>query len=111
MHRAHLHASLLERSEPAGLRLSHRLLRAEESGDRVRLVFEDGTAHEADVVVGADGIHSVHAADRVRHWALHDREPLHRWSTDRLTLLGDAAHPLSHAAPGKILSCCTPTRL
>lgn len=30
----------------------------------------------------------------VRRWALHDREPLRRWSAGRLTLLGDAAHPM-----------------
>lgn len=34
-------------------------------------------------------------------WALHDREPLARWSSDTLTLLGDAAHPmLPFAAQG-----------
>ncbi|MBB6415438.1 FAD-dependent monooxygenase [Streptomyces sp. AK010] len=27
-------------------------------------------------------------------WALHDRPPLRTWSTDRITLLGDAAHPM-----------------
>lgn len=27
-------------------------------------------------------------------WGLYDREPLRRWSSGRLTLLGDAAHPM-----------------
>jgi salicylate hydroxylase len=27
-------------------------------------------------------------------WALHDRTPLHRWSTSNVTLAGDAAHPM-----------------
>jgi salicylate hydroxylase len=27
-------------------------------------------------------------------WGLYDRDPLHHWSRGRLTLLGDAAHPL-----------------
>ncbi|WP_236669583.1 FAD-dependent monooxygenase [Streptomyces antimycoticus] len=27
-------------------------------------------------------------------WRLHDRDPLPRWSTSRLTLIGDAAHPM-----------------
>jgi salicylate hydroxylase len=34
------------------------------------------------------------AAGPVRRWALHDRDTIDRWSTDRLTLVGDAAHPM-----------------
>lgn len=34
------------------------------------------------------------APETIGRWALHDREPLHRWSTDRITLVGDAAHPM-----------------
>lgn len=32
--------------------------------------------------------------DTIGRWALHDREPLRRWSTARITLVGDAAHPM-----------------
>jgi salicylate hydroxylase len=33
-------------------------------------------------------------AERVNKWALHDRDPLRRWTEGRITLLGDAAHPM-----------------
>jgi salicylate hydroxylase len=34
------------------------------------------------------------AARDVRRWALYDRKPLPAWGTGRVTLLGDAAHPM-----------------
>ncbi len=32
--------------------------------------------------------------DKVFKWALYDRDPLEQWTKDRVTLLGDAAHPM-----------------
>ncbi len=34
------------------------------------------------------------ATEQVFKWALFDRVPLDRWTQDRVTLLGDAAHPM-----------------
>jgi salicylate hydroxylase len=34
------------------------------------------------------------AATGFRRWALADRPPLRRWGAERITLLGDAAHPM-----------------
>jgi salicylate hydroxylase len=34
------------------------------------------------------------AAETVHKWALHDRDTLDRWSGSRVTLVGDAAHPM-----------------
>ena len=34
------------------------------------------------------------AADEVWRWPIYDRPPLARWSVGRITLLGDAAHPM-----------------
>lgn len=36
----------------------------------------------------------IRAAGTPARWALLDRAPLRRWSVDRTTLLGDAAHPM-----------------
>ena len=38
--------------------------------------------------------HIIGAADECFIWALFDRDPLPRWSVGRVTLLGDACHPM-----------------
>jgi salicylate hydroxylase len=38
--------------------------------------------------------HIIGAADECFIWALFDRDPLPRWSVGRITLLGDACHPM-----------------
>ncbi|HEY3734398.1 MAG TPA: FAD-dependent monooxygenase [Streptosporangiaceae bacterium] len=53
----------------------------------------------ADVVEAYQGWHEdvqslLGAADRVTRWALHDRAPISRWSGQRITIVGDAAHPM-----------------
>ncbi|WP_432165837.1 FAD-dependent monooxygenase [Streptomyces sp. bgisy031] len=59
IHRAHLHEALLSLVDRDSLRLGQRLRGAAEAGDGgARLTFEDGTVRDAEVVVGADGIHS-----------------------------------------------------
>ena len=58
-------------------------------------------ARLADVIAEFAGWHP-DIADIIREtppetcfkWGLFDRPPLPRWSTDRVTLLGDAAHPM-----------------
>jgi salicylate hydroxylase len=34
------------------------------------------------------------ASEKHYKWGLHDRDPLKRWTVGRVTLLGDAAHPM-----------------
>ncbi len=36
----------------------------------------------------------INAAGPVTRWALHDRDTIERWTSERLTLVGDAAHPM-----------------
>jgi salicylate hydroxylase len=192
MHRADLLAALADTFPADRLHLDHRLTGFTDHGSRVRVCFANGAAVDADVLVGADGIHSqvrsllfgpdrarftgcvayrgLVPADRVRDlglevtaqiwlgpgahfvqyfvrdrqllnfvgvveretwnreswtdhgdladalaafagwhpqvrailravdhtfvWGLFDRPPLPRWSVGRVTLLGDACHPM-----------------
>jgi salicylate hydroxylase len=56
----------------------------------------DDVAGLAAVFAGWDSTvrRIVAAVTRAGRWALYGREPLRCWSTERVTLLGDAAHPM-----------------
>lgn len=63
IHRGYLQALLhraVERTLPAGtLRLGRRLVSLAQSGDGVTAAFADGMTASGDILIGADGIHSV----------------------------------------------------
>ncbi|HXN13385.1 MAG TPA: FAD-dependent monooxygenase [Candidatus Acidoferrales bacterium] len=47
----------------------------------------------------------IRSVDATNRWALYDRDPLPRWSVGRVTLMGDAAHPmLPYMAQGAVQS-------
>jgi len=191
-HRGDLHRALANAIPAHCVHLAHRFTKMVDHGDRVEARFENGRSISADVLIGADGIHSVvrqtlfgsekprftgcvayrglvpaarlahldlelttqiwmgpgrhfvhyfvsggtlinfvavteedswlreswidrgevadvlaafarwhnqvlsiiGAADETYKWALFDRTPLPRWSVGRVTLLGDACHPM-----------------
>jgi salicylate hydroxylase len=70
---------------------------------------DGGTEPIAGVRVGDDVVHAALQPLRAarflldlgrdwRSWMLLDREPVDRWTDGRVTLLGDAAHPMLHYA-------------
>ena len=58
VHRADLHRVLESTLEPGSLHFGKKLHRLDTSGPSLALHFEDGTMAEADIVIGADGVHS-----------------------------------------------------
>jgi salicylate hydroxylase len=64
----------------------------------------------SDAVAEFEGWHPqireiILATDFTNRWALYDRDPLPRWSAGRVTLIGDAAHPmLPYMAQGAVQS-------
>src|SRR6188472_1115108 len=57
-HRGDLHAALASAVPDEVVRLNHKLVGLDETGEGIRLSFADGTSAVADAVVGADGVHS-----------------------------------------------------
>jgi salicylate hydroxylase/6-hydroxynicotinate 3-monooxygenase len=57
-HRGDLHAALASAVPAECIRLGHRLVGLDETGDGVRLAFANGATAVADAVIGADGVHS-----------------------------------------------------
>jgi 6-hydroxynicotinate 3-monooxygenase len=70
-HRGDLHAALASAVPDQHVRLGHKLVGLDETGDGVLLSFANGETATADAVIGADGIHSV-----VRD-ILFDTSPVH----------------------------------
>jgi salicylate hydroxylase/6-hydroxynicotinate 3-monooxygenase len=58
-HRGDLHAALASAVPDECLKLGHKLVGLDETGDGVRLAFANSATAVADAVIGADGIHSV----------------------------------------------------
>jgi 2-polyprenyl-6-methoxyphenol hydroxylase-like FAD-dependent oxidoreductase len=73
MHRAELHDALLSVLPPDIIQLNKKLTGLDQSATEVTLTFADGTRSRADVVIGADGIHS-----RVRELIVGPDVPIHK---------------------------------
>lgn len=59
MHRGDLHAALADLVPADAIQLGRKLRSVDQEGSQVSLTFEDGERVKADVVIGADGVHSL----------------------------------------------------
>lgn len=58
IHRAELHEALLAELEPEQLHVNKTALYTEQAGNKTVVHFKDGSTHETDYLIVADGIHS-----------------------------------------------------
>jgi 6-hydroxynicotinate 3-monooxygenase len=58
VHRGDLHAILESSLAPGTIAFNRKLRDVDEKGSAIRLHFTDGSETEADIVIGADGVHS-----------------------------------------------------
>jgi len=117
MHRADF-VAFLAKALPAGVvHTGHRCTGFEQMGDKARVSFANGNVADADVVIGADGIHSelrpfvfppsnpvFHGSVAYRGIVAHERVP--HWPTDRwLMWLGKGKHFLAFPVrAGKLIN-------
>lgn len=58
-HRGHLHAALLQHVPSEQIHLNKKTVSASVDSEKATLFFADGTSVQGDILIGADGIHSV----------------------------------------------------
>jgi salicylate hydroxylase/6-hydroxynicotinate 3-monooxygenase len=73
MHRGDLHEALVSVLPGDVIHLRKKLVGLEERAGQVTMTFEDGTTARADVVIGADGVHSI-----VRDIIIGPDAPIHK---------------------------------
>ena len=73
MHRGDLHEALLAGVPADAIVLHKKLVGLDENRADITLSFDDGTKAEADLVIGADGVHSI-----VRELIVGPDEPIHK---------------------------------
>ena len=84
IHRGDLHALQIEAIQPGTVHFGKRLEKIVDEGDQVRLDFADGTHTVADIVIGADGIHS-----KIREELLGAEAPIYSgWVAHRALIRG-----------------------
>src|SRR4030095_12530785 len=76
LHRADLQSTLLKAVPQNSIHLAHSLINFEQTNNKVIAHFANGHAITADILIGADGIHS-----NVRSHLLNDAEPIYRCYT------------------------------
>lgn len=70
IHRAVLHEILLRSLKPNTLKLAMPCVRFEQGRDKVTVYFENGEVESADLLIGADGIHSMIRKQMLPHLCL-----------------------------------------
>jgi 2-polyprenyl-6-methoxyphenol hydroxylase-like FAD-dependent oxidoreductase len=76
LHRADLQSTLLKAVPQNTIHLAHSLINFEQTNNKVTAHFANGHSINADILIGADGIHS-----HVRSHLLNDGEPIYRGYT------------------------------
>ena len=93
-HRADLLHALASGVDPRTIHLGHRLTGLDERPDGVSLNFANGAARDADIVIGADGVHSL-----IRRALYGDDNPTYTGQMVWRALLPGGAVPAEVMAP------------
>jgi 6-hydroxynicotinate 3-monooxygenase len=72
IHRGDMHAMLVNTVTPGTIQFGKRLINLDQTATAVAMEFADGDTAHADIVIGADGVHS-----RVREWMLGAERPIY----------------------------------